>query len=92
MTTTSPWAHVVRAGAALAAGMGVGRFVHTPILPLTQARAGLRQGQDRAGLSAGAGANLATADYIGRPVGALAAHWPPRWSVHAPCCAAPCSC
>ncbi|MFD4502952.1 YbfB/YjiJ family MFS transporter [Streptomyces sp. NPDC058457] len=61
--TTSPWAHVARAAAALAAGMGVGRFVYTPILPLMHAQAGL---------SAGAGANLATANYAGYLVGALA--------------------
>ncbi|CAG6392258.1 Putative MFS family arabinose efflux permease [Actinacidiphila cocklensis] len=61
--TRSPWGHVAQAAAALAAGMGVGRFVYTPILPLMHAQAGL---------SAGAGANLATGNYAGYLAGALA--------------------
>ncbi|MGW2419499.1 YbfB/YjiJ family MFS transporter [Streptomyces sp. NPDC001709] len=63
MSAPSPWTHVARAAAALAAGMGVGRFVYTPILPLMQAQADL---------SAGVGANLATANYVGYLGGALA--------------------
>jgi MFS family permease len=59
----SPWVHVAQAAAALAAGMGVGRFVYTPILPLMTAHAGL---------TAQAGANLATANYAGYLAGALA--------------------
>lgn len=65
----SPWVHVGQAAAALATGMGVGRFVYTPILPLMHAQAGL---------SAGAGANLATANYVGYLLGALAATFLPR--------------
>lgn len=65
----SPWPHVLRAGAALAAGMGVGRFVYTPILPLMHAQAGL---------TTGAGARLATANYVGYLVGALAGTFLPR--------------
>jgi hypothetical protein len=59
----SAWAHVAQVAAALAAGMGVGRFVFTPILPLMTAQAGL---------TAAAGASLATANYVGYLVGALA--------------------
>jgi len=61
-STRSPWLHVLQAGAALACGMGVGRFVYTPILPLMHAQAGL---------SAASGANLATANYVGYFIGAL---------------------
>ncbi|MFD8305429.1 YbfB/YjiJ family MFS transporter [Streptomyces sp. NPDC059690] len=63
MRRSSPWTHVARAAAALAAGMGVGRFVYTPILPLMHTGAGL---------SAASGANLATANYVGYLFGALA--------------------
>jgi MFS family permease len=58
----SPWGHVLQAAAALAAVIGIGRFVYTPIFPLMHAQAGL---------SAPAGASLATANYIGYLAGAL---------------------
>ncbi|GAA3510300.1 YbfB/YjiJ family MFS transporter [Streptosporangium album] len=53
---------MAQAAAALAAGMGIGRFVYTPILPLMHAQAGL---------SSGLGASLATANFIGYLAGAL---------------------
>lgn len=57
------WIHSALAAAVLAAAMGIGRFAYTPILPLMTAQAGL---------TAKAGASLATANYVGYLVGALA--------------------
>jgi MFS family permease len=59
----SGWLIAAQAGAALAAAMGVGRFVFTPILPLMEAQAGLT----REGASL-----LATGNYLGYLVGAVA--------------------
>jgi MFS family permease len=52
----------MRAGAALALSMGIGRFAYTPILPLMHAQAGL---------SAQYASTLATANYLGYLIGAL---------------------
>lgn len=58
----APWTLVLRAAAALAASMGIGRFAYTPILPLMHTQAGL---------SAQYGSALATANYAGYLAGAL---------------------
>ncbi len=60
--TQRPWALVLRAAAALALSMGIGRFAYTPILPLMHAQAGL---------SAQYASTLATANYLGYLIGAL---------------------
>ncbi|WP_343070699.1 YbfB/YjiJ family MFS transporter [Nocardiopsis mwathae] len=51
-----------RAALVLAAAMGVGRFVYTPILPMME---------QQAGLSAVTGAHIATANYLGYIAGAV---------------------
>jgi MFS family permease len=63
-THAQPRRIALQGAAAMAAAMGVGRFAYTPILPLMHSQAGL---------SAQFGSTLATADYAGYLVGALAA-------------------
>ena len=63
------WRIAARSGAALAAALGVGRFVYTPLLPLMHAQAGM---------SAGTGALVATSNYVGYLLGALAAVLAPQ--------------
>ena len=69
MTTIRPWRVTLQGAAALAAAMGVGRFVYTPILPLMHAQAGL---------TVQLGSSLATANYVGYLIGALAGIAIPR--------------
>ncbi|WP_371406883.1 YbfB/YjiJ family MFS transporter [Kribbella sp. NBC_00662] len=63
------WRLAGQGAAALAGGMGIGRFAYTPILPMMHAQAGL---------SPRLGAALATANYTGYLAGALAAIAVPR--------------
>lgn len=68
-TTRASWVVTLQGAAALAAAMGVGRFVYTPILPLMQ---------EEGVLSASGGAALATGNYVGYLVGALLGILAPR--------------
>jgi MFS family permease len=63
------WRLAGQGAAALAGGMGIGRFAYTPILPMMHAQVGL---------TPRLGAALATANYTGYLAGALAAIAVPR--------------
>lgn len=64
-------AHTVRALAGLAAAMGVGRFVYTPILPLMQHGTGVSHSET---------AIVATMNYLGYFVGAVVMGTRPAWA------------
>jgi MFS family permease len=66
---SSPWIIVGQGAAALAAAMGIGRFVYTPVLPLmvTQAH-----------MTSQLGGVIATANYAGYLAGAMAGIFLPR--------------
>lgn len=62
---------VLKAAAGLAAAMGIGRFVYTPILPLMEQQAHLSHTDS---------ALLATINYVGYLIGAISLSLRPRWA------------
>ena len=65
------WLTAAQTGAVLAAAMGVGRFVFTPILPLMESQAGL---------SPQGASFMATGNYLGYLIGAVLGIFLPRLS------------
>jgi MFS family permease len=65
------WWIVAQGSLAMAASLGVGRFVYTPILPLMQAQAGM---------SAQLGSAVASVNLFGYLVGAIVASLVPGWA------------